>query len=375
MSYGKILDEMSLNKFVTSCGICFADAACNNTTEKFLVNKKLILNSHFGNAINLLGLDMSYSVYLKRILTNGIRALPSQVAQKHLEKLHKILYAYIYAKYIPTSKTSVTCPIGCSLLELCCSVYQKFSSCELKSPKAANIEEFPGSYHNLPETTMEVILIKSKFDEFHCTGFYVAPGALARLTVLEGNWTGWDVRIGAHTDDLTDMKILNRWPNICCKIKLKKHTNISSAFGGTIYLDSPKGNSTLKIKLENVIEIPYYDLNKAETIKNWNKNSNSPGLWAELCGKYICFTVPSNTIRHLNDPFEGLMFWDSIVAANHELRGTDVKNTWRQRIVIDAQPYNSKMHSGYPIVIPFGNFSLFLLCFLINFIIIHFKLE
>jgi hypothetical protein len=361
VSHGKTLDEMSLNKFITSCGICFTDALCNNKDNQFVVNKKLIINSHFGNAINLLALDMNYSVYLKTILINGIKALPPQVAQKHLEKLQKILYTYIYARYIPTSKTSVTCPVGCSLLALCSSVYQKFSSCQIKSPKAANIEEFPGTYLSaIPDTTMDVISIKSKFDEFHCTGFYISPGASARLTVLEGNWAGWDVRIGAHTDDLSDMKILNRWPNVCCKIKLKKNINISSAFGGIVYLDSPKGNSTLKIKLENVIEIPYYDLNKPETIKNWNKNSHAPGLWAELCGKNICFTVPSDTIRHINDPSDALMFWDSIVAANHELRGTDVKNTWRERVIIDVQPYNSRMHSGYPIIIPYGNFYFYL---------------
>lgn len=46
--------------------------------------------------------------------------------------------------------------------------------------------------------------------------------------------------------------------------------------------------------------------------------------------------------------------WDMIVMANHELRGTDPFNTWRERIVTDIQPFNG-FHSGYPITIPFDH--------------------
>ena len=40
--------------------------------------------------------------------------------------------------------------------------------------------------------------------------------------------------------------------------------------------------------------------------------------------------------------------------ANHELRGTDPFNTWRERIVIDVQPRGGSFHSGYPIVLSYG---------------------
>jgi hypothetical protein len=106
-----------------------------------------------------------------------------------------------------------------------------------------------------------------------------------RVTVLEGNSNGWEVRVGCHTDDLSNMNVLKRWPLISSTVKLSKYSTITSAYGGLIYLESPKGNSRIRIKLENVIEAPYYDLKKIETISNWSQRSRALGLWAELSGK------------------------------------------------------------------------------------------
>jgi hypothetical protein len=68
----------------------------------------------------------------------------------------------------------------------------------------------------------------------------------------------------------------------------------------------------------------------------------------------IIFTVPSSSIRNLENPTVILKLWDLIITANHELRGTDAKNTWRERIVVDVQPLGGSMNSGYPIVISYG---------------------
>ncbi len=46
--------------------------------------------------------------------------------------------------------------------------------------------------------------------------------------------------------------------------------------------------------------------------------------------------------------------WDNIIIANHELRGTSILNNCRERVVVDIQPFNDKIHSGYPIVISYG---------------------
>jgi hypothetical protein len=286
-SHGKSMEEMSLNKFLTSCGICFS--LTNFSSCKFNcfdVNKNSAMRAHFGNSINILADNMSEAVNLQSILINGLASLPNQVAPKYLEKLHKILYTFICSKYQPTSKTSVTCPIGRALLSICSKVYQRYSTCGIRI-KAPNIEEFPGNYPSLdlPNTTTVIVEIKSKYDEFHCTGYYIMADSTVRVTVLDGSSNGWEVRVGCHTDDLSSMNVLKRWPLISSTVKLSKYSTITSAYGGLIYLESPKGNSRIRIKLENVIEAPYYDLTKIETISNWSQRSRAPGLWAELSGK------------------------------------------------------------------------------------------
>lgn len=65
----------------------------------------------------------------------------------------------------------------------------------------------------------------------------------------------------------------------------------------------------------------------------------------------MSFCVPSNSIRKLENPSEVLELWDKIVESNHNLRGTNVNNTWRERVVVDIQPSGGLIHAGYPIVL------------------------
>ena len=62
---------------------------------------------------------------------------------------------------------------------------------------------------------------------------------------------------------------------------------MSSAFGGLIYLASPKGSSFIKLRLDNVLKAPYFDLSKPSTMTNWDNDAKSPGLWAEISGRVI----------------------------------------------------------------------------------------
>lgn len=187
--------------------------------------------------------------------------------------------------------------LGRALLSIASKVYLKFTQCSIRV-KAPNIEEFPGSLPILSHQVVpnantsnnqftKIIDIKSKFDEFHCTGCYLAAGGCAQITVVEGNPSGWEVRVGSHTDDLTTMDEIRRWPQLSVAVKLKKSVSLTSAFGGLIYVESPKGNSSIRIKIESVLEAPYFDLNRPETVSNWTTNRKAPGLWAELSGKVI----------------------------------------------------------------------------------------
>ena len=302
MSYGKCLEECSLNKLISSCGICFSSFLCKIQTNYFSIELNVAEKSHLGDAIDLLSTSMDEILNLKHLIINGIMGLPCSISTKHLEKLHKILNNFIGSNYRPKIKEGVECEIGRSLLSVACQVYQKFSSCGIRV-KAPYLEEFPGNFSDLekPEATCAVITIKSKFDEFHSTGYYIAGGELVKIVVLEGNPNGWEVRVGCHTDELSTEKIMHRWPLVTTSVKLKKSFNLSSAFGGLIYLESPKGNSTIKIKFENVIEAPYYDVKKPDTVLQWSERRKSPGLWADLCGRVrrIIFYIKRNRLNFL----------------------------------------------------------------------------
>lgn len=190
---------------------------------------------------------------------------------------------------------------GRALLSIASKVYLKFTQCSIRV-KAPNIDEFPGSMpvlslisnqlalnNNNNNQFTKIIDIKSKYDEFHCTGCYLAAGGCAQITVVEGNPSGWEVRVGSHTDDLTSMPEIRRWPQLSVSVKLKKSVSLTSAFGGLIYLESPKGSSSIRVKIESVLEAPYFDLNRPETVSVWSTARKAPGLWAELSGKVFFF--------------------------------------------------------------------------------------
>lgn len=226
---------------------------------------------------------MKTSLKLENYFIDVIESFPNEFTFEYLEKLQKILYKFITLNFRPTFNSSISSPIGRALLTIASKLYLKYSICGIVC-RAPIIEEFPSFTILKPNTVSTTISLKSKYEEFHFTGYYIPPGIKASLTLLEGNSSGWEVRIGAHTDQLANVS-LKRWPCISSNFKLKKSLNITTAFGGLIYLQSPKGSSTIKLKLDSVVEAPYFDLKKTETIGAWSQNQQSSSPWAELSGK------------------------------------------------------------------------------------------
>jgi hypothetical protein len=115
---------------------------------------------------------------------------------------------------------------------------------------------------------------------------------------------------------------------------------MSSAFGGLLFLQSPNGESnSITINLHHVVLTPTYDITDPNRAELWEyKRLNASGLWADIAGRYIVFNLPSKSVTHLKSAQldRALQFWDSIVLAHHDLRGT--KPVKRERIVCDEQP-------------------------------------
>ena len=114
---------------------------------------------------------------------------------------------------------------------------------------------------------------------------------------------------------------------------------MNSAFGGLLFLHSPNDEpSSITVNLHHVVLSPTYDLTDPNRAQLWQyRRQEAAGLWADIAGEYIVFNVPRKKIVHLDHKQldRALKFWDSIVLAHHELRGTKPRN--RERVVCDEQ--------------------------------------
>ncbi|CAF4444136.1 unnamed protein product, partial [Rotaria magnacalcarata] len=217
------------------------------------------------------------------------------------------------------------------------------------------IANFPGDFSHSPVIETNVIFhIESNANEWYCTGYYAVAGIPIQIDVLECMGAmGWSVRVGCHSDHLENCEELRRWSCISINKPLVGNSiQMSSAFGGLIFLQSPNDESnSITVRLHHVVLTLTYDFMDPNRVTNWQyRRHHAQGLWADIAGQHIVLNLPSKSLLHLDSTQldEVLLFWDSVVLAHHELRGTKPKH--RERIVCDEQPSAGYMHSGYPIV-------------------------
>ena len=115
--------------------------------------------------------------------------------------------------------------------------------------KYPGVTTFPGNVHHSRQVTRLCVTLQvdSHTGDHHPCGFCLLPGETARFQVLceREEYLGWTVYIGAHTDDLykTDQDSIRRFPQVVVCRRIEEGVvdfTLSSAFGGNIYLESPK---------------------------------------------------------------------------------------------------------------------------------------
>ncbi|CAF4425094.1 unnamed protein product, partial [Rotaria magnacalcarata] len=77
--------------------------------------------------------------------------------------------------------------------------------------------------------------------------------------------------------------------------------------------------------LHHVVLAPTYDLTEPNRAALWEyRRAKAQGLWADIAGRHIVFNLPRKSVQHLKsaDIHKVLEFWDSIILAHHDLRGT-----------------------------------------------------
>lgn len=119
----------------------------------------------------------------------------------------------------------------------------------------------------------------------------------------------------------------------------EKCIEIHSPYGGLLFFEGPKVRSgSIRAQISSVVLAPSYDLDDPNRAEKWkDMQSNAPGLWANIAGRYIVFNFPSKSVLHMSDQEldQILEIWDAVVVAHNDLRGTSID--FKQRIVCDEQ--------------------------------------
>lgn len=112
---------------------------------------------------------------------------------------------------------------------------------------ADGIYDFPGTFDKSPDLeNISVELASDGLRRHQATGCYLPAGAILEVSWV-GNLIPWQLFIGAHHDNLQNMKTTSafaRWPMIISKTRLRPTKTekcnipklVCSPFGGLIYL-------------------------------------------------------------------------------------------------------------------------------------------
>ena len=133
---------------------------------------------------------------------------------------------------------------------------------------------------------------------------------------------GLALRIGCHSDILWHLDAWRRHPEICRSVCVKEEcTRIASPHGGLIYIEVPRGltREEISVFLRGGVPAPRFVLGKTSS-KDWKKKIRKfPAPWAEMETSRIILTVPSSSIRKLDDPVPLMEFWNEVLGCYAEL--------------------------------------------------------
>ena len=336
---GGTLTDMPMYNILREIGICYTSGYFGGSNP-LPVKDNGATNAHLARLLQKDFASLDHTSC--NVITQAFCHLPSYAMKEFSSVLDQYTNNYI----------SACCPSEISPCKEAnkakLAMYLALQKMNEKCKKVPGIESFPGECN--PNSSLETVTLEfiSNKDRFHSTGYYLPAGVEMAVTALSADDpASWEVRIGAHSDDISKHEQWKRWPNICKTGPLNQSpTMISSQFGGLVYVAGPRNEKKLNVRLENVVKAPHYILYHPNSVEEWPTRRCSPAPWADLVGKNIILTLPSNVIRDI-DPKEALKFWDEVVQAHYDLRGVDFGRQW---FVPDVQPSAGYMHAGYPIV-------------------------
>ena len=183
------------------------------------------------------------------------------------------------------------------------------------------------------------------------TGFYLAPGSVAIVTVPP-SLVGQDyyIRVGSHEWDLTERTEYRRFDRISKKFPINTTTiEVFNPFGGAISILVPYGanNGVVEVSANNCLEAPFFSLKSFYETPDFNAELDKPGPWAVFETENVMFTIPSHTIDPSEyDLMQAMIDWETA------LRG--VNSIIARQIIPDKH----SMYMISDIDIRFGAYSI-----------------
>lgn len=355
---GATLRENPLNRIVAGTGIAWTGAyADKNAAGTFdAAGETRLLNA--ASAIEALQsadaskLDPQQRKLAAASATSAARLLPADDLLLR-PKLAKLL-AEQAARLVPTPKTPIgqDRPFDRFLLA--------FQLSELESAPAAKVTAhpaaaaFPGEVPEGAQRVQRAVEIDTATPDWHSTGLYAAPGEVISVDVpMDAADLNLRVRIGCHQDQLWHLNRWQRAPDITIEKPLAGgRSRIASAFGGPVYIVVPGKAAARKVtvRISGAVEAPMFVLGKTSRQEWASRLHGHPAPWAELVTSKVILSVPSESIRSLEDPEELLRLWDRVLDAAADLAAIPRDRRRPERYVPDEQISAGYMHSGYPIM-------------------------
>lgn len=212
---------------------------------------------------------------------------------------------------------------------------------------------FPGDVPPNYKPVTQTVPVDLKVPDWHSTGLYAAPGARIKISLPVGDEKlGLGVRIGCHTDQLWHLDKWERSPDISRFWPLRAaETTVANPFGGLVYITVPRDKTgSVDVTIAGAHEAPRFVLGQTNVDEWKNRLRWLPGPWAEIETDRIIITVPSRSVRDMEDPRPIAELYVKAMDAIADLATIPHQRSRPERIVADQQISAGYMHSGYPIM-------------------------
>lgn len=215
-------------------------------------------------------------------------------------------------------------------------------------PILANFEDPDGMnpYYDINQDRMKHAL--------RPTGQYLAPGSIAKVTVLD-RLVGHDywVRVGSHDWDLTDRNSFRRFDRISKKFAIDSTTvEVFNPMGGAISILVPYGanDGIVEVSVQNGVAAPFFSMKSFYETPDFDAEMIKPGPWAVFETDNVMFTIPKHSIvPGKYDLKKALLEWETAVrGVNSILARQIIPDKHNMYMIADIDIRFGAYSIGYP---------------------------